>query len=161
MLPDIETLHRLLRYDHLTGDLFWRSNEKIATHQKGDGTSYLMVRGQGIRDYAHRIAWALHFGLPLPFRIDHRDRDASNNRALNIRAATASQNCANCGPTRNGLKGVTFNQGKWHAQITYQRHNYYLGRHATEYEAARAYDDAARRFFGEFAGVNFPMENEQ
>jgi EREBP-like factor len=37
----------------------------------------------------------------------------------------------------------------------------YIGLYKTEEDAARAFDDAARRLRGEFARLNFPANGEQ
>ena len=56
------------------------------------------------------------------------------------------------------FKGVT-KRGKasWEAQIELgKRKAKYLGAFSSEEDAARAYDAAARTYFGEFAYQNFP-----
>ena len=62
---------------------------------------------------------------------------------------------------------------KWHydknsnkASITFlsifgQRVYLTIGRFSVEKEAAEAYDEAARKHFGEFAALNFPREGER
>ncbi len=96
-------------------------------------------------------------------RIDHRDGDGLHNWKGNLRHATNSENCRNTAVWRTGKalksKGVTMRNGKFRAQIMHDRKKYQLGTFATESDAARAYDSAALRLFGEFARCNFaPIE---
>jgi hypothetical protein len=92
---------------------------------------------------------------------DHIDHNGLNNQRSNLRPATRGQNSCNSLPTPGGTsryKGVSWDKqaGKWLAVIRPQRKRRYLGHHVTEEAAARAYDAAAREFFGEFAYLNFP-----
>ncbi len=93
--------------------------------------------------------------------VDHRDHDGLNNQRSNLRPATEQQNRRN---TRNRLgyssqhKGVYWSKTRrcWHALITIDSRSRNLGFYISETEAALAYDDAARKVFGEFACLNFP-----
>jgi hypothetical protein len=50
---------------------------------------------------------------------------------------------------------------RWRAQINIKGKRILLGGYASEEEAARAYDAAARRYYGPDAQVNFPDEQER
>lgn len=94
--------------------------------------------------------------------IDHRDGDGLNNQRENLRVATASQNHANERPGAGGtsrFKGVYWDKSKskWCAEIKIDRKKIHLGRFAVEEDAARAYDAAALRAWGEFARLNFEL----
>jgi hypothetical protein len=92
--------------------------------------------------------------------IDHCDGNGLNNQRCNLRKSTRSQNAANsrprCGTSK--FKGVHWERGrqKWVAQSTFNGRKSYIGRFATEIEAAKAYDAVALKLFGEFARLNFP-----
>lgn len=91
-------------------------------------------------------------------QVDHVDNDGLNNRRSNLRTATQSQNNANIGPKRlRKTKGTYLDKrcGSWRAEITVNSCHYYLGSYKTESEAAIAYDRAARKYFGEYARLNF------
>lgn len=99
--------------------------------------------------------------------VDHVDGDRSDCRKCNLRLATKSQNMANKGMTRKnstGFKGVIFQKVNTHrpyvAQIKVNNKNIYLGCFILAEEAARAYDRAATKYFGEFAKLNFPKQED-
>jgi hypothetical protein len=96
-------------------------------------------------------------------KIDHCDGDGLNNRRKNIRVATSSENGWNSGKRKgpSRFKGVFWSVGKWEARIRSHPKSIHLGRFDIEEEAARAYDEAARRLHGEFARVNFPRDGER
>lgn len=85
--------------------------------------------------------------------VDHVNHDTLDNRRSNLRLCSNQQNQWNRKPFANGFKGVGRRKpgGKWCAKINKK----YIGSYATPEEAARAYDHAARKLFGEFAYCNF------
>lgn len=99
---------------------------------------------------------------PKGLLVDHKNGDSLDNRRANLRLATHSQNIHN----RRKIKtktasiyiGVFFDKrmDKWGAKIRFQNKRIYLGSFKSEIDAARAYDDAAKKHHGEFARLNFP-----
>jgi len=88
---------------------------------------------------------------------DHKDRDGLNNQRSNLRLATKSQNAMNkksIGACK--YLGVCWNKQprKWIAQIK-SGNIKRLGAYNSAEEAARAYDEAAKKYHGEFANLNF------
>ncbi len=93
--------------------------------------------------------------------VDHKNGDGLDNTRGNLRLATSVQNGANQRPnlgTSSAYKGVSWHRDrrKWQANIGVAGKQRYLGLFSDEEDAARAYDDAAREAFGEFALLNFP-----
>ena len=112
--------------------------------------------------YLGRIILERKLGRPLEKgeMAEHRNRNTLDNRRLNLRTANNSQNQANRSAMKcstSGYKGVCWHKGdsKWRAQICKNRKVKYLGVYSNEIEAARAYDEAAKELFGEFALLNF------
>ena len=91
--------------------------------------------------------------------VDHIDGNGLNNQHSNLRIATRSQNLANRGSQENntsGYKGVCWNKKlqKWIAKICIKGETIHIGCFIDKFEAARAYNIAAGRLFGEYAKLN-------
>jgi len=112
--------------------------------------------GKGKIIYMHRII----MNEPKGLFIDHINHDGLDNRRDNLRIATATQNRRNSRSVKTGTskyKGVHYRKDfkKYRARITVGNKRISIGHFDSEEEAARAYDEAARVYHGDFAVLNF------
>lgn len=161
----------VLQYDDATGRLIWKDRtdipQRVNKRLVGKVAGVVcrkrgyVVLGINRKCYlAHRVVWLIVTGDWPAGNIDHEDTNKSNNRFSNLRPANQSQNMGNRGKQKNntsGFKGVYYDKAndKWAATIMVNKRGIGLGRFATREEAATAYDEAAKKFFGEFARTNF------
>ena len=123
------------------------------------------------RDRNNGYYWCYREGKKTTIRVhsviccphcDHKNGNKSDNREENLRPATPSQNRMNT-PIRRGnktgYKGVQSARDKFCVQLRYKGKLMYFGAFDTPEEAAKVYDLAALKYFGEFAWTNFPKEN--
>lgn len=108
--------------------------------------------------YMHRVIMP----CPSDLEIDHMNGDKLDNRLENLRVVTRKQNSRNSVSNRGAskYKGVWYRNDpkrkrKWCAEITVDGKKISLGNHQTEELAAKAYDEAAIKHFGEYANTNF------
>jgi hypothetical protein len=101
----------------------------------------------------HRLVTSFEYDL-----VDHVNNDSKDNRKCNLRAGTHAQNMRNSKIQKNnklGVKGVRWREErkKFEASIWHGK-SIFLGLFNTREEAALAYNEAAKRLFGEFARLN-------
>ena len=93
--------------------------------------------------------------------VDHIDGNGLNNTRENLRIVTAAQNSYNqrkCRSRRTSkYKGVSLRKRdkKWTAAIMFQGILINLGFFEKEIDAAKAYDEAAKELYREYACLNF------
>ena len=92
--------------------------------------------------------------------VDHINGNGLDNRRSNLRVCTHLENMGNTKLIANnntsGYKGVVWDKtrNKWRAQIKIRYTNKFLGRFIYKTEAALAYNEAATKYFGEYAKLN-------
>lgn len=150
-------LKKLIRYDPKTGVWFWLVDRNYKTKagdtagciNKSDGRWYLKINSQ--RYSSSRLAWFYMTGEYPKKDVDHEDGNKLNNKWINLRTASRTQNQGNA-RGRTTLKGVTrVRTGKYTAQIQISMRKIHLGTFATPDEAHQAYVVAAKKLYGEFA----------
>ncbi len=98
--------------------------------------------------------------------VDHRNCNSLDNRRANLRFATHAENMHNRRKRKNATSqyiGVFYRKDtrKWVAKIMIGRKRIQLGNFENEIDAARAYDEGAKKYHKEFARLNFPPESEE
>ena len=142
-----ERLKELFFYDPSTG-LFTRI-KGIKGNMAGSVSNCKNVKGyvQIMIDYknytAHRLAWLYVYGRWPHEQIDHINRIKNDNRLVNLREATNSENQINIQVRSHNTSGITgvmrdSRSNKWVAQIIRNNRRYYLGRYGSVHEAAQA-----------------------
>lgn len=147
-----EAIGSLLAYNPDTGVFTLRTSGASVGYLRKDGYCTIWLHGRHQR--AHRLAWLLMTGEWPSREIDHINGIRNDNRWINLREASSSQNKANAAlsaKNTSGLKGVGLHRGKWRAVIRVDKRLILLGYFATPEEAHVAYCDAAKAHFGEFA----------
>jgi hypothetical protein len=153
-----EYVQKLFQLDVETGALFWKIRGKgIVQWQKAGSTNkdgYITIMIDKVNYNVHSVIWLFLYG-EWPAELDHINRVRSDNRPINLRKATRSQNNINArirNDNSSGFKGVARNGKGWRAFIRHKGKQVHLGTFNTKEKAAAAYKEAATRLYGEFAG---------
>ena len=148
---------RLRPLEHFADERVWRLwNAKLSGTIAGTASAGYQLIVINTRLYkAHRLAWLLVHGEPVPDEIDHINGDPGDNRIRNLRGASHADNTANGRLRRNnrtGKTGVhqTYN-GKYVASIKRHYQTYHLGVFSSLDDAIAARREAEQRLHGAFA----------
>lgn len=144
-----ERLKALLHYDPETGVFTWKVNHgnqymnagRVAGHIRAKG--YIGIGVDGKSYAAHRLAWMYVHGELPTIGIDHINRKKNDNRLINLRLASQSENLQNqtiCKRNTSGLQGVSWSKSakKWHAYISFNKKRVNLGLYSNIEDAAEA-----------------------
>ena len=124
-------------------------------HKVGNGYA---ARTNPTRSYLHHLV----AGKPAKgYFVDHVNRDRLDNRKSNLRIVTIKQssyNTAGRKGAKSTYKGVWFSsqKKKWVSTIVVDGTSKHVGTFSDETEAAKAYDREAKRYWGDYAYLNFP-----
>lgn len=161
-----EYLRSIFDYEE-TGHLRWKVKKgkrtdligKIAgciSLVRSDLRRVVVLNGKGI--FNAQLIFIYHKGY-LPECIDHKDRNALNDKIDNLRAATKAQNNRNKSSAKNSTSkylGVykRNDNGKWRSEIRINKKRISIGTFTSEIDAAKAYNNLAIIHYGEFANLN-------
>lgn len=134
---------------------------ELKWHCDDKGYARRRQHGNGKMLFLHRVILQRMTDFPLSRRheTDHINRNPLDNRRENLRVASRTENCRNrCKQknNRSGYIGVSFKKvlRKWQVHITIDKKRKHLGYFSTAVEAARVYNEAAKKYFGDFAVIN-------
>lgn len=156
----VERLKQKLSYNSNTGLFTWKRSrgpgKEGAVAGRLHNQGYIRI-SIDYKDYlAHRLAWLYVYGEWPSDEIDHVNGIKTDNRICNLRAATREENCRNVTVNKRnrlGIKGVSERndcKNRFRAKIMINGKVVVLGQYKTAEEAKAAYNEAARKYFGEF-----------
>lgn len=156
-----EFIKDIFNYDPETGvftfkkDRGYKKSGSVAGYiQNG----YVRIEIDGKSFSAHRLAWIFTYGHPPTGQIDHANMVRSDNRILNLRDCSVSQNQFNVGirsDNTSGFKGVSWNSSykKWIASARMFGKKKHLGSFDSLEKAVNAYREFAKNNHGEFLNL--------
>ena len=148
-----------LDYNCSTGVFTWKYKNKSHPRLYGQKAGflnygYLIIKINSIPFRAHRIAWFIMTGNQ-PQTIDHINGNKSDNRFVNLRNVTPSENAKNHGKKFNKSNlpcGVRLlPSGKYQARIACNKIVYHLGSFYDSESAEQVYLLKRKDLFKEYA----------
>ncbi len=145
--------------------VIWCSMKSRCLCPTAGGYPYYGARGitvckEWVESFEAFRVWAMANGYQEELELDRKEA-GGNYEPNNCRWATRTQQMRNTGKRRDAetskFKGVSLHSQnkRWIAQIGHNRRTIYIGSFDSEIEAAEAYDQEARRLFGDYANTNF------
>jgi HNH endonuclease/AP2 domain len=136
---------------------------------------YLMTDNYAVRrtlvsvdGLPRKIIWMhrLIINCPEKMQTDHVNGNGLDNRKENLRICTHQENSMNQKTQKRNktskYKGVYKRSdcNRWCASVVKDQKYFYLGLFKTENEAVKAYNNEAKKLFGEFAKLNLKKEGK-
>lgn len=156
-----DELKSLLHYNPETGMFTWlvdrgRRYKSGRLANSIGPLGYVVIRINGILYYAHRLAYLYVNGIFPECEVDHINHNKSDNRWVNLRHASHSQNCQNVRKKSNNTTGyigvsVCKRSGKYAAEVKSKGKKYFLGRFICSELANLVASEHREKLHGEFA----------
>ena len=168
--------------DYLPGDiriLIWNKDRPRNKIKAGDEAGYINYTRSGPRRKiritvdgksklflrSHIVYYKTYGEWPTQ-TLDHIDGDTLNDHIENLQLCSHAENLRKQRMHKDnssGYKGVTWHKRdrKWRAQIRVDSKVKHLGYFDDKHDAARAYNEAARKYFGKFASLNTLPEQQE
>lgn len=158
----VELIRTRFRYDPESGKLFWIHKNKHHPRLYGkeagcvsDGRVFVKVQGK--RMPRARVAYIYMTGV-IPSLIDHMNGNTLDDRWVNLRVASLSQNNWNISPNKRKSKksglplGVrVLTNGTYQSRIAAHGKTYCLGAFDSAEDAHKAYLEAKLKIHGQFS----------
>ena len=151
-----DLLHELFILDSEKGVLIARVdgvNRKKGQIVGTPALGYWAISVNGKYYRRSRLIFCMVHGF-FPKQVDHINRNSSDDRPENLRAATPSRNTANAKakPRKHSLpRGVWKCHGRFQTRVTVNYKSIHLGTYDTPEEAHEAYRRGLKKYFGEFS----------
>jgi len=159
-----EKAKEVISYNPETGLFTWNisttnslKSGDLAGTNMSNGYRVITITIDGVykKPLCHRLAWYF-INNELPINVDHINGIRDDNRIINLRACTPSQNNMNrkvAGCNSSGKTGVSKNSntGKWEAYIKINRKRKHLGHFVNKQDAINARIKGEKKYFGDFA----------
>jgi len=156
-----DRLKELVNYDENTGIFIWKA--KAANRVKIGSvigskhhTGYLTVFLDRKSYKLHKLALLYTDGVYPNEIVDHVNGIRDDNRRVNLRLATHSENTRNSkirSDNRSGIKGVNYRNksgGQWVCRIHTNEGRKYLGCYKTQEEAEKVMKEARIKYHGDY-----------
>jgi len=153
------------KYAKVDDDDYQRLSKRKWAFSKGYATTVAISKVDGKRKTIGMHRLVIGSTLDYAGDIDHINRNKLDNRKCNLRFCTHQENQRNRSSVQGKTsiyKGVSWRKAtkKWRAQIVPETRPVTLGDFYCEIKAAKAYDEAAKQYHGEFAVLNFPQQQK-
>jgi hypothetical protein len=165
-LPSYSELGHMFSYDPETGELRNKA-DRSSTAKAGDlagspnpRDGRVMIKIASKLYAASRIIWKIYYGYDPGGLVDHINLNPTDNRIVNLRVVSRSQNNANTTRKHSSPfgRGVRFHENcprkPFSASIRIGGKNKSLGQFRTKEEAQAAFARAATELYGEYARVS-------
>lgn len=165
MKPDRDYLAQRLRVDIDNGTAVWidasaqhtglNGREAGSARTSHSGKRYCHIKVDGVPLKRSHIIFLFAYGHWPDDQIDHINGDSMDDRIVNLRAATATQNAwnhkrrAKASSCPMGVRRLE--SGRFQARIACNKKTVHLGTFATEHDAAQAYQQHRKELFGDYA----------
>jgi hypothetical protein len=153
-----ELVRSELTYDNVSGKFAWKKSKKGRRYSVGtvSNKGYLIIRLNDDRYLAHRLAWLYVHGVATDGELDHINGNTLDNRLINLREVSHSQNLMNSkirSDNSTGYRGICWDNQKlkWKVQISRKGSNRLQRHFVTLAEAVKFYEKTASEMFGEFS----------